>query len=108
MRRLSGLTLVVVVAILVSAAWAAAAGTATAKNVPPVPGAEATVARADRSDRRTGRIDDQADPHPCKPGWGYGDKNHEHCGPPGLDNRPETPGQGSSGGAAKPGNGKGR
>lgn len=21
---------------------------------------------------------------PCKPGWGYGDKNHCHSGPPGL------------------------
>ena len=21
---------------------------------------------------------------PCKPGWGYGDKNHCHTGPPGL------------------------
>jgi hypothetical protein len=21
----------------------------------------------------------------CYPGWGYGDKNHTHCGPPGLD-----------------------
>jgi hypothetical protein len=20
----------------------------------------------------------------CKPGWGYGDANHDHCGPPGL------------------------
>jgi hypothetical protein len=20
----------------------------------------------------------------CKPGWGYGDKNHCHSGPPGL------------------------
>ena len=23
-----------------------------------------------------------------KPGWGYGDKNHHHTGPPGLSNRP--------------------
>lgn len=23
---------------------------------------------------------------PCKPGWGYGDKNHCHTGPPGLSN----------------------
>jgi hypothetical protein len=22
---------------------------------------------------------------PCKPGWGYGDKNHCHSGPPGLN-----------------------
>ncbi len=29
----------------------------------------------------------------CWPGWGYGDENHEHCGPPGLANKPE---QGSS------------
>jgi hypothetical protein len=21
---------------------------------------------------------------PCKPGWGYGDTNHCHSGPPGL------------------------
>jgi len=24
----------------------------------------------------------------CYPGWGYGDTNHEHCGPPGLVNKP--------------------
>ena len=29
----------------------------------------------------------------CWPGWGHGDDNHEHCGPPGLANKPE---QGSS------------
>jgi hypothetical protein len=23
-----------------------------------------------------------------KPGWGYGDKNHVHTGPPGQSNRP--------------------
>ena len=23
-----------------------------------------------------------------KPGWGYGDQNHEHTGPPGLSVRP--------------------
>jgi hypothetical protein len=35
----------------------------------------------------------------CWPGWGYGDTNHEHCGPPGLANKPEQssqPTQGSS------------
>ena len=31
----------------------------------------------------------------CWPGWGYGDSNHEHCGPPGLANKPPPPGQGS-------------
>ena len=25
----------------------------------------------------------------CKPGWGHGDKNHEHCGPPGLSIHPD-------------------
>jgi len=25
----------------------------------------------------------------CWPGWGKGDDNHEHCGPPGLANKPE-------------------
>ena len=44
----------------------------------------------------------------CKPGWGYGDKNHEHCGPPGLENKPENPGQGTSGGEAKSGGGNGK
>ena len=29
----------------------------------------------------------------CWPGWGWGDDNHVHCGPPGLANKPE---QGSS------------
>lgn len=27
----------------------------------------------------------------CKPGWGYGDTNHCHSGPPGLTNRPGHP-----------------
>ena len=31
----------------------------------------------------------------CWPGWGYGDTNHEHCGPPGLANKPPPPGQAS-------------
>jgi hypothetical protein len=29
-------------------------------------------------------------PSACKPGWGYGDKNHCHSGPPGLKNKPTT------------------
>ena len=29
----------------------------------------------------------------CWPGWGKGDLNHEHCGPPGLANKPPPPGQ---------------
>jgi hypothetical protein len=29
-------------------------------------------------------------PTACKPGWGYGDKNHCHSGPPGLKNKPAT------------------
>ncbi len=29
----------------------------------------------------------------CWPGWGWGDDNHQHCGPPGLADKPE---QGSS------------
>jgi len=33
----------------------------------------------------------------CYPGWGYGDANHEHCGPPGLANKPASPGQSSAG-----------
>jgi len=27
----------------------------------------------------------------CWPGWGYGDRNHTHCGPPGLAAKTETP-----------------
>jgi hypothetical protein len=27
----------------------------------------------------------------CWPGWGYGDKNHTHCGPPGLAAKAGTP-----------------
>lgn len=30
----------------------------------------------------------------CWPGWGWGDDNHVHCGPPGQENK--TAGQGSS------------
>ena len=40
----------------------------------------------------------------CKPGWGYGDKNHEHCGPPGREGKPDNPGQDPS---CKPGWGNG-
>ena len=31
----------------------------------------------------------------CWPGWGHGDKNHEHCGPPGLVGKNTTGGQSS-------------
>jgi hypothetical protein len=31
----------------------------------------------------------------CWPGWGHGDVNHEHCGPPGQANKPPPPGQSS-------------
>jgi hypothetical protein len=31
----------------------------------------------------------------CWPGWGNGDTNHDHCGPPGLANKPPPPGQAS-------------
>jgi hypothetical protein len=47
----------------------------------------------------------------CWPGWGYGDLNHYHCGPPGLANKPPPPGQssqatqGSSGEHDPPANG---
>ena len=27
----------------------------------------------------------------CWPGWGYGDKNHTHCGPPGLVAKTQAP-----------------
>jgi hypothetical protein len=37
----------------------------------------------------------------CWPGWGYGDKNHTHCGPPGLVGK-STPASGS------PANGNGK
>jgi hypothetical protein len=32
----------------------------------------------------------------CYPGWGHGDTNHEHCGPPGLANKPASAGQSSA------------
>ena len=43
----------------------------------------------------------------CKPGWGHGDENHEHCGPPGLADRPESHPGGASGEQGKPGEGNG-
>lgn len=33
----------------------------------------------------------------CWPGWGYGDENHVHCGPPGLANKPEQSSQPAQG-----------
>ena len=45
----------------------------------------------------------------CWPGWGYGDVNHEHCGPPGLANKP-SPGHsgppGTHGNSHDDGNGQ--
>jgi hypothetical protein len=38
-------------------------------------------------------------PAECKPGWGHGDKNHEHCGPPGLANKPAAQKSGKKGAA---------
>jgi hypothetical protein len=45
----------------------------------------------------------------CKPGWGYGDENHEHCGPPGQVAQQEASPAGTSGGnaSAEKGNGNG-
>jgi hypothetical protein len=42
----------------------------------------------------------------CWPGWGYGDKNHTHCGPPGLAAKAETP-VASQGDTCRPGWGYG-
>ena len=42
----------------------------------------------------------------CWPGSGYGDKNHTHCGPPGLASKAETP-AGPQGDACRPGWGYG-
>lgn len=44
-------------------------------------------------------------PGTCKPGWGHGDKNHEHCGPPGQTKKPE--GTGTSNGTGSSGDDKG-
>lgn len=40
----------------------------------------------------------------CKPGWGYGDKNHEHCGPPGQVKKTDS----GAGGTESSGNDKGK
>jgi hypothetical protein len=42
----------------------------------------------------------------CWPGWGYGDKNHTHCGPPGLVSKTATS-VGTEGDACRPGWGNG-
>ena len=42
----------------------------------------------------------------CWPGWGYGDKNHVHCGPPGQVDSPAPSSADEEGTGAK-GNGKG-
>lgn len=46
--------------------------------------------------KRQGDPPGQAD---CKPGWGYGDRQHRHCGPPGQ--APDGPGQAPKGGPAR-------
>jgi hypothetical protein len=40
----------------------------------------------------------------CWPGWGYGDVNHDHCGPPGLVGKGDV--DASSEAASQRGNGK--
>ena len=42
----------------------------------------------------------------CWPGWGYGDENHVHCGPPGLVGK-SPPGGAPNGNANAQGNGNG-
>ena len=42
----------------------------------------------------------------CRPGWGYGDKNHAHCGPPGLATKAGTP-EAPQGDTCRPGWGNG-
>lgn len=36
----------------------------------------------------------------CWPGWGYGDENHTHCGPPGLGGNDASSGNGNGNGNA--------
>lgn len=45
----------------------------------------------------------------CWPGWGHGDKNHDHCGPPGLANKPTATGAPAAavGETSRPGHGNG-
>jgi hypothetical protein len=44
-------------------------------------------------------------PEQCKPGWGFGDTNHCHSGPPGLVNRGNVPGDGHGHGHGETGHG---
>ena len=45
----------------------------------------------------------------CWPGWGYGDKNHTHCGPPGLaDKSVPSAANAPNGNGNGPGNGNGQ
>lgn len=37
----------------------------------------------------------------CKPGWGYGDTNHCHSGPPGLTHKPQNHGKSNGRGHGK-------
>jgi hypothetical protein len=40
------------------------------------------------------------DTRDCWPGWGHGDKNHEHCGPPGQTKKGSSESSGTSNGNA--------
>jgi hypothetical protein len=42
----------------------------------------------------------------CRPGWGFGDRNHTHCGPPGLTAKIDAPAP-SQGDTCRPGWGNG-
>lgn len=50
----------------------------------------------------TGGSSDPSGSSDCKPGWGYGDENHDHCGPPGLvDNENAQASNGKANGKSK-------
>jgi hypothetical protein len=44
----------------------------------------------------------------CWPGWGYGDKNHTHCGPPGLADKPSDQAQADATASTGPGKANGK
>jgi hypothetical protein len=103
-RTLKLLSAVVVALLSGGAAWAATGGiengpadapeettTTVSESVPTTESTTTTVAETTTTTESTTTTvapepdtDEPADEE-CKPGWGYGDKNHCHSGPPGQD-----------------------
>jgi len=78
--------MLIVVALLCSA-WLAYATTAPA-GTSSYPGTTTTTVKTTTTIKTTTTTIPKTTTTVCKPGYGYGDKNHCHSGPPGQNKKP--------------------